>query len=44
MGPQLNDVSALVTMGTENAELLNTFFASVFTAEIVLQESLTLEI
>ena len=33
IGPLLNDVGALVTKGTEKAEVLNAFFASVFTAK-----------
>lgn len=44
MGLLLNKMGALVTEDTVKVDLLNTFFASVFTAEIVLQESLTLEI
>jgi len=33
VGPLLNEVGALVTQDTEKAELLNAFFASVFTAK-----------
>ena len=43
VGPLLNEVSALVTKDTEKAELLNAFFASVFTAKANPQESQTLE-
>ena len=43
VGPLLNEVGALVTKDTEKAELLNAFFASVFTAKTSPQESLTLE-
>lgn len=43
VGPLLNEVGALLTKGTKKAELLNTFFASTFTAKASLQESQTLE-
>lgn len=43
MGLLLNEVGALLTKGTRKAELLNTFFASVFTAKASLQESQTLK-
>ncbi|XP_040400941.1 uncharacterized protein LOC121063970 [Cygnus olor] len=43
VGPLLKEAGALVTKVTENAELLNAFFASVFTAKISPQESQTLE-
>jgi len=44
VGPLLNEVSALVTEGTEKAELLNAFFASVFTAKASPQKSQSLEV
>ncbi|GAB0206062.1 mitochondrial enolase superfamily member 1 [Grus japonensis] len=44
VGPLLNEVSALVTEDTEKAELLNAFFASVFTAKAGPRESQTLEV
>jgi len=39
VGPLLNEVGALVTEDAEKAELLNAFFASVFTAKASPQES-----
>ncbi|GAB0182556.1 mitochondrial enolase superfamily member 1 [Grus japonensis] len=44
VGLLLNEVGALVTEDTEKAELLNAFFASVFTAKAGPQESQTLEV
>ncbi|GAB0182914.1 mitochondrial enolase superfamily member 1 [Grus japonensis] len=44
VGPLLKEVGALVTEDTEKAELLNAFFASVFTAKVSPQESQTLEV
>ncbi|GAB0189155.1 mitochondrial enolase superfamily member 1 [Grus japonensis] len=44
VGLLLNEVSALVMEDTEKAELLNAFFASVFTAKASPQESQTLEV
>ncbi|GAB0210180.1 mitochondrial enolase superfamily member 1 [Grus japonensis] len=44
VGPLLNEVGALVMEDTEKAELLNAFFASVFTAKAGPQESQTLEV
>ncbi|GAB0202599.1 mitochondrial enolase superfamily member 1 [Grus japonensis] len=43
VGPLLNEVGALVTEDTEKAELLNAFFALVFTAKVGPQESQTME-
>ncbi|KAJ7418157.1 hypothetical protein BTVI_30465 [Pitangus sulphuratus] len=43
VGPLLNEVGALMMEDTEKVELLNTFFASVFTAKARPQESQTLE-
>ncbi|GAB0199208.1 mitochondrial enolase superfamily member 1 [Grus japonensis] len=43
VGPLLNEVGALVMEDTEKAELLNAFFASVFTAKAGPQESQTRE-
>ncbi|PKU33656.1 hypothetical protein llap_16037 [Limosa lapponica baueri] len=43
VGPLLNEVGALVMEDAEKAELLNAFFASVFTAKVGPQESQTLE-
>ena len=43
MGPLLNGAGVLVTNDTEKAELLNAFFASVFTAKASPQECQTLE-
>ncbi|GAB0179750.1 mitochondrial enolase superfamily member 1 [Grus japonensis] len=43
VGPLLNEVGALVMEDTEKAELLNAFFASVFTAKVGPQETQTLE-
>ncbi|KAK4827148.1 hypothetical protein QYF61_015102 [Mycteria americana] len=39
MGPLLNVARELVTNGTEKAEILDAFFASVFTRKNILQES-----
>ncbi|PKU34778.1 rna-directed dna polymerase from mobile element jockey-like [Limosa lapponica baueri] len=44
VGPLLNEVGALVMEDAEKAELLNAFFASVFTAKVGPQESQTLEV
>ncbi|XP_068785519.1 uncharacterized protein [Struthio camelus] len=43
VGPLLNGAGALVTKDTEKAELLNAFFASVFTAKASPEEFQTLE-
>lgn len=43
-GPLLNEVSPLVTEDTEKAELLNAFFALVYTAKTTPWEPQTLEI
>jgi len=42
VGPLLNEVSAIMRKDTEKAELLNAFFASVFTAKSSPPESLAL--
>ena len=39
VGPLLNEVGASVTGDTEKAEILNSFFASVFNAKTSPQES-----
>ncbi|PKU36828.1 rna-directed dna polymerase from mobile element jockey-like [Limosa lapponica baueri] len=44
VGPLLNKVGALVMEDAEKAQLLNAFFASVFTAKAGPQESQTLEV
>ncbi|GAB0182821.1 mitochondrial enolase superfamily member 1 [Grus japonensis] len=44
VGPLLNEVNAQVTEDTDKAELLNAFFASVFTAKASPQETQTLEV
>jgi len=44
VGTLLNEVGALVTEDTEKAELLNVFFASVFTAKVGPQASQSLGI
>ncbi|PKU38009.1 rna-directed dna polymerase from mobile element jockey-like [Limosa lapponica baueri] len=44
VGPLLNEVGVLVTDDAEKVELLNAFFASVFTAEAGPQEPQTLEV
>ncbi|PKU38767.1 hypothetical protein llap_10927 [Limosa lapponica baueri] len=43
VGPLMNEVGALVVEDTEKAELLNAFFASVFTAKAAPHESQTPE-
>ncbi|PKU38262.1 rna-directed dna polymerase from mobile element jockey-like [Limosa lapponica baueri] len=43
VGPLMNEVGSLVVEDTEKAELLNAFFASVFTAKTVPHESQILE-
>jgi len=43
VGPLLNGAGALVTKNMEKTELLNTIFASVFTAKVSPQKSQTLE-
>jgi len=43
-GPLLNEAGVLVMEDTEKAELLNAFFASVFSAKAGPQESQTLEV
>ncbi|PKU43329.1 rna-directed dna polymerase from mobile element jockey- hypothetical protein [Limosa lapponica baueri] len=44
VGPLLNEAGAMVTEDTEKAELLNAFFASVFTAQASPRELQTLEV
>ena len=44
MGPLLNEVGAVVMEDAEKAELLNVFFASVFTAKVGPQASQSLGI
>ena len=44
VGPLLNEVGALVTEDTETAELLNAFFASVFSAKAGPQASQSLKV
>jgi len=44
VGPQLNEAGVLVTEDAEKAELLNAFFASVFSAKAGPQESQGLEV
>jgi len=44
VGPLLDEMGALVTEEAEKAELLNAFFASVFTAKAGPQESQALEV
>lgn len=43
LGPLLNEVGTLVVEDTKKAELLNTFFVSVFTDNAGLQEEQTLK-
>jgi len=43
VGPLLNEVGVLLMEDAEKAELLNAFFASVFTAKAIPQESQALE-
>ena len=44
VGPLLNEVGALLTMNAEKAEILNAFFASVFSAKTSPQELQTLQV
>ena len=44
MGPLLNEVGALVTEDAGKAELLNAFFASVFSVKAGPQESQALKV
>jgi len=44
VGPLLNETGVLVTEDTEKAELMNAFFASVFSAKTGPQESQALEV
>jgi len=44
VGPLLNEVGVLVTEDAQKAELLNAFFASVFSAKARPQESQALEV
>ena len=43
VGPLLNGAGDLATQGMEEAEVLNTFFTSVFTSKTSLRESKDLE-